>query len=1857
LNQHDDAIRAGQLRASTFRTIAAGVFGILSLGLLSACGSSKPVGPGLTAGIEIAPGEASIGVGQTQAYTARARDNRGNTEPLDPSTLSWDSSDDSVATIDAQGVATALTAGRTEIRAYLGDDEAVAFLTVRAGSTASLAIEPASLTLAAGRQQTLRVYATDDAGARRDVSDQAQWSSAATNVATVDDAGTVTAQAPGSTQISARYDEQTANATVTVTAAEFEALQVQPSALSLAPGEVQQLSAIETYSNGTRIDRSAEAQWSSDDAAVAQVDAGGVLTAQAGGSTQVHAQVGGHQGSATVEVVAGGALPFRIGAAETSASFLPEPGSVCLGGYDTFCGRDAQAEHDPLRTGAVAITGDGESSFILVKTSNIGYFAAYKAGNGPNGLYDIRQRIAQRLAERYGAAVVPADHIVVTSDHSHHAPDTIGIWGGLSSFYMALLAESAVDAGVQAYVQRVPARLYASSIQGPPTAGSYAGPPTDDPDREFRVLFAEDRAGRRIATLMNYAPHATVLPSSNVDATGDWTAWAAQIAAETTGGVGIGLVGALGAMDWNKTGDAAERETEARARLRALLDASFSARSEVDGDTVAVKTVFVREPLAQPILLANYAPRVTLPGVGASLSIERAEAPPWNTGAVIGTYASAVRLGDVFIGTMPGEPFPQLHYALRDCDTLPEGIESDTDCGGISGARVNFLLGAANDFLGYMLYTPEQYLQAFQEGALYFGGCPEEQLLEALGLTPDSACPDHWALMVSPTIGRHMVCTVQNAAEELGFDKGPQNAECPLLTALDGIAAPAEYPAAPLLPATPAEFLDSPAAGVVAACRDTGAPEAVCAGLETVSEAIGDQLAGLIGDGEPVPQPSGVSRAGVAVRDASWHLGASAGQFADTGLGIAHDRGFDPYVHSVKKVGSDLLGTRVTTRALVIEDSNGHRVGVAANDLYLPNDFLHRRTVQLLAEHDRQVLLGVEPGPVSGLTDGNLATTSSHSHTSPFYSTPGWGTWIFQDVMDLRFYEYMAQQMADAVMDAVRALRPVRMGGITMHSNDTRSHTYGPKTAYDGTPAGQPYDYTTQQISVLRFDDISEPGNPKPYANWVIFGVHPEWVWGEEIVNGDITHALMRVLDRETGATTVMSQRETGASGPHKDTRVHPPAARREFQESNFSGYDRAARLLADTVLDGLKRIEDGRPQDPTQFAAFSSQFAVAYASERFAPPLSQPVPTISNCLSDPLFAELHPGLPLLGFPDCFYDVADATAPVIDPLLDVLPIDPAGVRDQLLAAGIPVPATYGFPSLTAIQETAAVHLQVFKLGTVVATMCPCEQFTSQALNIASRLDRVAGNVWEGFDWACVAEARSEREVDARFAAHCARQNARYPEIGVEIPGSFDNADDVERLRAQIHNDAAGWEDPAYALWAQSEPLEPSEIKGNFTHEEFPAQGYDLVLSVGMANDYWGYMPEYREMRAHDHYRKALNALGQHGADFLATRLSRMAAKLNGADTETPYNPLDALYQAESLRAEAFAGTLGVLARSYMAAFDLTVPADGGEARVIQQPEPLLPRFGAATVRFVGGSNYSGSPKVRVERLISGSAEDGEWETYGTQEGEVQLQLRFLPTLGGAAIPDNPVTDTLDAGGSAAIPDPVALVQWRAGLFEWEWTASFEAFVSELPSVAARPAVTPEGVYRFVIDGQKRGIMGLEDYQLESTPFTVVPWGGITVDDLRVEADGRVSFAVGPVHEVREFRDSLGTDAGSYTVPEDEPGYVVGPIDYPDSYEGGLSWIDPRRNIKRYNSEDRAQHQQYCNRCSFRPWADTADVASATITVRHAGGTTSSSSAQRDGERWISTGPIAAGDTAYVDTRGIVDRYGEFNGAPSQAVTR
>jgi hypothetical protein len=948
-------------------------------------------------------------------------------------------------------------------------------------------------------------------------------------------------------------------------------------------------------------------------------------------------------------------------------------------------------------------------------------------------------------------------------------------------------------------------------------------------------------------------------------------------------------------------------------------------------------------------------------------------------------------------------------------------------------------------------------------------------------------------------------------------------------------------------------------------------------------------------------------RAGAATVDASWHVGASAGQYASDGTFVEPAEGtYDPTVHSYRRRASYGIQSRLQARALVVEGPDGQRVALVKNDLYIPQDLLWRRTALLLEQGD------------SGIGRANLTMAVSHDHSTPFYSSTSWGVWAFQDVFDIRFYDYYARRMAAAVELAAADLRPVRVGASVSSFDLTHRHSFGPAVADDGTPAGYPDSDADHDLTVVRFDDVSDPANPRPLANLVSYSLHPEFLEGNDLISADYVGPLQKMADDATGATTIYVQNAVGTAEPERST-YHSIHQRLEFSHKDYAQSEYAARLMADAIADTWRDVADGSPGVPGNHVPFATDGEVEMLDRWYPGPFSHPYPGVSNCRTDKGLAG-DPQLPVVGLPTCQgvqsgLEALSNELGLPDPPHAPIPaIDPGLSTDDFQSRGIPVPENYSAPAYTGLQEDIDVHLQAFRIGDILFTVCSCEQWADQSRNIKTRTDRTTGNQYNGYDWG----AQCTDNGDGTWTC----PNPGSPSTA--LPPVPDER--YRRMRAQVNNPANGWNDAANAATAESEPVDPSLIKGNYTHDDSAANaalGYGLTVPISMANDYNGYIATYREYQRGDHYRKALTGWGPHSSDYIATRLVTMGRLLQDATHTLPIDQqeegvLVAKALADTALNDARATALGEVGGAAIAAYEAGLPDDGGEADVLARPEDVE-RFGAAFVTWNGGSNFTDNPFVRVERRV-----DGAWVPYADQSGAVPVTLRF------------------PAGEDTA--------SYLAGDQEWEWTAAFEAFAAPFATQEGTRA-TPAGVYRFVIDGMRREDGVARPYHLEAGPFRVEPWSGITVEDFRLEPNGTLSFRVGPSSTYQVGGEESEVDVVGAGPPISA---TVGPIDYPDTYESPARFIRHRRTAYRDAAApgDPSALEWFCFTCSFRPWLDAGDAATAAVTIRDDDGSVRTVAAHREGDRWATGEVLGLGEHAFVARGGVVDEFGNFNGRAS-----
>jgi alpha-tubulin suppressor-like RCC1 family protein len=161
--------------------------------------------------VSIAPDSAVIAVGETIQFQATARDAEQNV--LEGRVLTWESSDSSVATVSAGGVATGVGPGSAVISATVEGVKATAGLRVL-GPVSSVTITAQHRGTVVGG--TIQLTATlRDAGGNI-VTAPVSWSTSNSGVATVDSTGAVTGVAEGSATITAASGGISDTLTVTV---------------------------------------------------------------------------------------------------------------------------------------------------------------------------------------------------------------------------------------------------------------------------------------------------------------------------------------------------------------------------------------------------------------------------------------------------------------------------------------------------------------------------------------------------------------------------------------------------------------------------------------------------------------------------------------------------------------------------------------------------------------------------------------------------------------------------------------------------------------------------------------------------------------------------------------------------------------------------------------------------------------------------------------------------------------------------------------------------------------------------------------------------------------------------------------------------------------------------------------------------------------------------------------------------------------------------------------------------------------------------------------------------------------------------------------------------------------------------------------------------------------------------------------------------------------------------------------------------------------------------------------------------------------------------------------------------------
>lgn len=208
-------------------------------------------------------------------------------------TVSWTSSDPSIASVDSKGKVTGTGNGSATITAKADGKEATCAVTVTV-PIESLSLNKTVLTLDKGQSETLIAIVKPDDATEKTVT----WFSADPGVAAVVvTSGKVIAMGGGQTTVSAKIGDQIASCTVTVKVP-VESIFLNRTNITLEEGESATLKATITPKDAD----DQAVTWSSSDVSIVSVDQDGTIHAIKQGSADILAKAGGKQATCSVTV-------------------------------------------------------------------------------------------------------------------------------------------------------------------------------------------------------------------------------------------------------------------------------------------------------------------------------------------------------------------------------------------------------------------------------------------------------------------------------------------------------------------------------------------------------------------------------------------------------------------------------------------------------------------------------------------------------------------------------------------------------------------------------------------------------------------------------------------------------------------------------------------------------------------------------------------------------------------------------------------------------------------------------------------------------------------------------------------------------------------------------------------------------------------------------------------------------------------------------------------------------------------------------------------------------------------------------------------------------------------------------------------------------------------------------------------------------------------------------------------------------------------------------------------------------------------------------------------------------------------
>lgn len=381
---------------------------------------------------------------------------------------------------------------------------------------------------------------------------------------------------------------------------------------------------------------------------------------------------------------------------------ITPPVGMPLQGYASRRGGESKGVHDPLYARALVLK-NSDAQLVLVSCDLMGVTAE---------LYDAILAKANKrlpLARREFILFATHTHSGAGGLSNRFAMQIIG--GRFRPKLFAEVTDRIADAIIEAVSQARPARIAfgRGEVEGVNRNRAKREAPVD---REVSAVRVTATDGKPLAWLVNFAAHPTVF-GANWEFTADYPGYVAR-ELEKDGAVALFANGAAGNLNIGKQNDPSREARAERAGKAIAAKASETMDGKSSGEKVLLCSRLVDAELPPVRIRMGKNPDCALPGWWGSTLLPR-RAP-----------IHVVRIGEVLFLAYPFELSSEIGLELKQ-----------------TAARLGhelFLIGYANDYLGYVLPERHYPTGAYEARTSFYGpkldGYLEEIFVKMMEFSP-----------------------------------------------------------------------------------------------------------------------------------------------------------------------------------------------------------------------------------------------------------------------------------------------------------------------------------------------------------------------------------------------------------------------------------------------------------------------------------------------------------------------------------------------------------------------------------------------------------------------------------------------------------------------------------------------------------------------------------------------------------------------------------------------------------------------------------------------------------------------------------------------------------------------------------------------------------------------------------------------------------------------------------------------------------------------------------------------------------------------------------------------------------------